>query len=328
MNFRHAVLFTMLLLQISFLTEEGGFPHPAEDVEIGDSLHAELLPQHAFKALPPGNYSGISYLGNDDYAVVSDKGSHAGFYVFHISLTPNGEIRQVENKGFTVIPGANCDEEAVTYDPRTRHLYIGNEASSEIIDYDMRAGKVVRTTIIDDYRRLSQANRSIESLTYDRQRDCLFAVNESPLIGDTGLSLRLKQFTTDLKAEKEYAYRADEPLEPTDKPDNRHAYGVAELLALEDGTLLVLERELYIRPLRLNSWVMNKVFRIRPGSPKKQFVTGWRTWLRLVDNDFANYEGMCEGPRLSDGRHVVVLCADSQDRYKGVLKDYFRTIVF
>ena len=328
MNFRHAVLFTMLLLQVSFLTEEGGFPHSAEDIEIGDSLHAELLPQHAFKALPPGNYSGISYLGNDDYAVVSDKGSHAGFYVFHISLTSNGEIRQVENKGFTVIPGANRDEEAVAYDPRTRHLYIGNEASSEIIDYDMRAGKVVRTTVIDDYRRLSQANRSIESLTYDRQRDCLFTVNESPLIGDTGLSLRLKQFTTDLKTEKEYAYRADEPLEPTDEPDNRHAYGVAELLALEDGTLLVLERELYIRPLRLNSWVMNKVFRVRPGSPKKQFVTGWRTWLRLVDNDFANYEGMCEGPRLSDGRHVVVLCADSQDRYKGVLKDYFRTIVF
>jgi len=140
--------------------------------------------------------------------------------------------------------------------------------------------------------------------------------------------LRLKQLTTDLKEEKQFSYLIDEPLESTAKCDNRHAYGVSDLLALDDGTLLVLERELYVRPLKINSWVMNKVFRIKPGNPHKQFVTGWRTWLQLVDNDFANYEGMCEGPRLSDGRHVVVLCADSQDRYKGVLKDYFRTIVF
>ncbi len=107
----------------------------------------------------------------------------------------------------------------------------------------------------------------------------------------------------------------------------RHAYGVSELAALSDGTLLVLEREVYIRPLFLNSWVMNKLFRIKPGNPRKQFVVGWRTWLRLGDIDFANYEGMCEGPSLPDGRRVIVLCADSQDRAKGVLKDYFRTIV-
>ena len=139
--------------------------------------------------------------------------------------------------------------------------------------------------------------------------------------------LRLKQFDLHLDEEKQYPYLIDEPLEDISKPDQRHAYGVSELTALSDGTLLVLEREVYIRPLYLNSWVMNKLFRIKPGNPQKQFVVGWRTWLRLGDMDFADYEGMCEGPLLPDGRRVIVLCADSQNQAKGVLKDYFRTIV-
>ena len=130
-----------------------------------------------------------------------------------------------------------------------------------------------------------------------------------------------------LDEEKQYPYLIDEPLEDISKPDQRHAYGVSELTALSDGTLLVLEREVYIRPLYLNSWVMNKLFRIKPGNPQKQFVAGWRTWLRLGDMDFADYEGMCEGPLLPHGRRVIVLCADSQNQAKGVLKDYFRTIV-
>ena len=328
MNFRRVVLFIIILLQITFLTEGYGILGPVDTTEFNDSLHATLLPQHAIKTIPPGNYSGITYLGNDDYAVVTDKGQHAGFYTFHITLTANGDIQQVENKGFTMLAGANNDEEAIAYNPLTKHLYIDNEASSEIIDYDMKSQKTVNRAVISDYQRRCHVNRSIESLTFDRRRNRLFTMNESPLIGDNGLLVRLKQLTTDLKEEKEYSYLIDEPLESPNKADNRHAYGVADLLALDDGTILVLERELYIRALKLNSWVMNKIFRIKPGNPRKQFVAGWRTWLRLVDSDFANYEGMCEGPRLSDGRHVIVFCADSQDRYKGVLKDYFRTIVF
>ena len=72
---------------------------------------------------------------------------------------------------------------------------------------------------------------------------------------------------------------------------------------------------------------MNKVFRIFPGYQGKQFVAGWRTHMNLLEMNLANYEGMCEGPRLPDGRRVIILCADSQDRYKGFLKDYFRTLV-
>ena len=72
---------------------------------------------------------------------------------------------------------------------------------------------------------------------------------------------------------------------------------------------------------------MNKIFRITPGHPAKTFVTGWRTVLGAPDAALANYEGMCLGPKLPDGRQVIILCADSQDRYMGVLLDWFRTVI-
>lgn len=60
---------------------------------------------------------------------------------------------------------------------------------------------------------------------------------------------------------------------------------------------------------------------------KKQLLTEWRTGLSLVSRSFANYEGMCLGPKLEDGSLVLILLSDSQDQYAGVLKDWFKTIV-
>ena len=56
-------------------------------------------------------------------------------------------------------------------------------------------------------------------------------------------------------------------------------------------------------------------------------VTGWITVLGASESGIANYEGMCLGPKLPDGRQVIILCADSQDRYMGVLHDWFRISV-
>lgn len=35
---------------------------------------------------------------------------------------------------------------------------------------------------------------------------------------------------------------------------------------------------------------------------------------------------MCLGPKLKDGSRILVLVADSQDQYGGVLKDWIKTI--
>ena len=117
------------------------------------------------------------------------------------------------------------------------------------------------------------------------------------------------------------------PLDDSPTNEDGHAFSVAELLSLGYGTLLVLEREFKVAGMKIGSWVMNKIFRITPGHPEKTFVTGWRTVLGASDSGLANYEGMCLGPTLPDGRQVIILCADSQDRHMGVLRDWFRTVI-
>ena len=292
-----------------------------------DYNSVSIMPQHNFSAIPSGNYSGITNIGNDDYAVVSDKGNNEGYYIFHIEINNNGDITDITNKDFINLNGNNLDQEAITFNPETHHIYIGNEGPSNIIEYDVNSKSIVRSAEISDYKKHCIPNRSIESLTYDKTRDKLFTINESPLIGDSSRMLRLKQLNTDLTEEKEFPYFIEKPLKPADTPQDRHAYGVSELLSLNDSTLLVLERELYITSMKLGSWVINRIYRIVPGNPTKHLVCSWRTSLQLTSFNFANYEGMCLGPKLSDGRQVIILCADSQNRYKGVLKDYFKTII-
>lgn len=45
------------------------------------------------------------------------------------------------------------------------------------------------------------------------------------------------------------------------------------------------------------------------------------------NGSFANYEGICVGPKLADGRQLLILISDSQNQYRGVLRDWFKTIV-
>ena len=220
---RRLFLVAVILFQLSILMIGQGRSGDMVDAQLTDSLKATLLPQHAFKTIPPGNYSGLAYLGNDLYAVVSDKGGRAGFYIFHIALNTRGEIIQIDNRGFTELPGNNQDEEAIAYDSARHHIYIGNEASAEIIDYDCESRMVVRKTMVEDYRKHAPVNRGIESLTYDGVRQKLFTINESPLVTDNGLLLRLKQFNMHLDEEKQYSYLIDAPLEDSSKPDLRHA---------------------------------------------------------------------------------------------------------
>ena len=58
-------------------------------------------PQRFHKTLPAGNYSGITHLGGDRYAMVSDKSEEDVFYVLHIVVdTIKGRIDTLENEGF------------------------------------------------------------------------------------------------------------------------------------------------------------------------------------------------------------------------------------
>ena len=138
-----------------------------------------------------------------------------------------------------------------------------------------------------------------------------------------------------------YAYQMDQPS--THKKADIYVMGVSELCALPDGQLLVLEREAFIPNIKIGAFCKCKLYLVNPlnsenfsmkenissDTPflKKKLLTEWKTSLSLSKRSFANYEGMCLGPKLEDGSLVVILLSDSQDQYAGVLKDWFKTIV-
>ena len=138
-----------------------------------------------------------------------------------------------------------------------------------------------------------------------------------------------------------YAYQMDQPS--THKKADIYVMGVSELCALPDGQLLVLEREAFIPKIKIGAFCKCKLYLINPlnseefalkekfssDTPflKKRLLAEWKTGLTLSKRSFANYEGMCLGPKLEDGSQVVILLSDSQDQYAGVLKDWFKTIV-
>lgn len=138
-----------------------------------------------------------------------------------------------------------------------------------------------------------------------------------------------------------YAYQMDQPS--THKKADIYVMGVSELCALPDAQLLVLEREAFIPKIKIGAFCKCKLYLVNPlnsrkfsmkekfssDTPflKKKLLTEWKTSLSLSKRSFANYEGMCLGPKLEDGSQVVILLSDSQDQYAGVLKDWFKTIV-
>ena len=208
-------------------------------------------------------------------------------------------------------------------------------------------------------------NYNFESLAFDSIRQYLWTIPESTLRKDgqpaspqNGLANQLRLIRYDWGKMREesskensskkdslymttYAYQMDQPS--THKKADIYVMGVSELCALPDGQLLVLEREAFIPKIKIGAFSKCKLYLINPlnseefsmkdkfssDTPflKKRLLTEWKTGLSLSKRSFANYEGMCLGPKLEDGSQVVILLSDSQDQYAGVLKDWFKTIV-
>ncbi len=303
--------------------------------------------QHFPKAVPAGNYSGITPLGNDRYALVSDKSATDGYFIFHIELdSVTGRILRVVNEGFRSTGTSNRDQEGIAFFPDQGTLFVSGEADNCILEYTLdRQGATCRHTghrlAVPAVFSQAAANYGFESLTYDAHARRFWTTTESTLPADgpqaTPLNpvanrLRFQSFTADLQPSVQYIYEMDRP-EARKRP-GQYAMGVSELCAVGDGTLLVLEREFYVSRSKLGSFVRCKLYAVRPyeslpGSLlSKRLVASFRTRFSLFSHAIANYEGMCLGPRLKDGRRTLLMVSDSQDQYRGVLKDWFKTIVF
>lgn len=279
--------------------------------------------RHFANNIPPGNYSGITYLGQDRYAVVNDKASHRGFSIMNIRIDPvDGQITDVHLLDNRLSNHIGKDAEDIAYNRESGILWIVEEDGNNVMPLDT-LGHIIGTgngfTLPSQYQSLPP-NLGLEALTYSAADHLIWTCNESSPI-------TLTAFDESGNVRQSIPYNIDIPKKKYANP-KRHSHGVPALCALPNGNLLVLEREVYIPKWRIGAWVKCKLYRILPKAPaNKKLLCQWTTRLNLFSRSWANYEGMCMGPKLSDGRNLLVLVSDSQNQYKKVLRDWFRTIV-
>lgn len=289
----------------------------------------EMLNQQTFtSSVPAGNYSGIVNIKDDLYAVVSDKCPTDGFFIFKIDIDSiTGKIRSVKNEGFRSSGFLNMDEEGITYRNADSTIYICSESNNKILQYNLDGrytGKEI--SVPKNLKEKCSAKYGLESLSYNKNTHEFWTANENGEILIVG-------FDDNLGVIDEYHYKMDNPM-CADRPASNYAYGVSELLAMNDSSLLVLEREFYVPKNKLGAFVMCKLYRVNPtkriaktDNLDKILICKWKKSLSLFNYSIANYEGMCLGPCLKDGRRTIILISDSQNQYAGILKDWFKVII-
>ena len=305
--------------------------------------------------VPPGNYSGITPLGGDVYAMVSDKSDSALYFNVRLHISRStGELLGADYLGgHGAVDAPGLDNEAIARVSDST-VVIASEGKCRLKEVPLGdtglTGRPLWEWTMPDS--CFYPNYVFESLAYDSVAHRLWTVNEAPMRRD-GLPattaapsrnvLRLMAFDWNNHGANPvgFLYRMDMPT--TARTAQTYVMGVSELCVLPDGQLLVLEREAFVPKQKIGAFCNCKLYVVdtKTETPycmdsvagddapyvKKRLLTSWRTTLGLFNRSWANYEGMCLGPRLDDGSQVLVLVSDSQDGYAGVLRDWFRTIV-
>lgn len=293
-------------------------------------LSVELLQQKRTD-IPPGQYSGITHVSEDIYAVVHDKAAGGGLFFFTIGFDENGGIGPVS--AFETDAGGPLgrDNEDVVYVPETQTLFVSAEADQSIREYYLNGQPSGRSLQVPAPFLSPRRNAGFEALAYRDGR--FWTTTEAPLPDETLHRIQSFRLST-LKAEKTWFYRADEPSVPTAGSAHAKAYvhGISALTALPDGRLVVMEREVHVPRGRLldmvQAFTCTSLYIVDLLQDKGDVLE--KTLLARFYTSFmnlANYEGMCLGPVLPDGRQTLLLIADSQDGGQGLTGEYLQLLV-
>ncbi len=304
--------------------------------------------------IPYGQYSGITYMGGTRYAVVHDKLKGGGIVFFDIVLSESGKILSVAYtapSGTLTSKEQGLDNEGVAFvpsdTPDSGTLFVSSESRQSIVEYNLSGIPTGRYLHIpaDMATDKIKPNNGFEALSYNAVTELFWTTTETPLKadGEDSRLLRIQSFGKNLKPAARFLYEMDAPEVAKEKALStaNYVHGVPALAALDNGRLLVLEREVFVPEggglvKALNSFSKLKVYLVNPpqylserrglsSEPlEKQLVVSFST------NAFnlANYEGMCIGPVLPDGSKTLLLIADSQDGANGRLPEYIKVVVF
>ena len=322
---------TTLLCAVALLgfgrDRRGPFPGEAASRRFG----AALAVGTPWRRPPlPASLSGIAWAGGTNYYAVSDDvfTNEVGLYPLAIGLSSNG----LSIVSCTIPPPAKripladaYDLEDVVFDAVNGTVWAVDETRRTVREYRLADGAVLRTQKLPDFLRQDRSNLGMESLALSEDGCTLWTCTEEALTCDgprssptAGTTVRLLKFTRpdargDFSLAGTYAYTTDAWSQAHDF-DGKGRRGVSGLCALPDGSLLVLERELSFGGSNAlvaatTARLSFTVYRVKPpGGGKEKLASGGGRVF-----SFGNYEGICLGPRLTDGKRSVLLVSDSGD---------------
>ena len=273
--------------------------------------------------------SGITYAGGNLFYAVDDNDNK----LYPLTLAINRANGSLTTSGITIGTGVTMsdgnDMEGCAFDPASGKVWISQETSALIKEYDPLTGTLIRSAPVPVVQKQYVGNYSLEALTISGDGMTMWTANEEALKVDgplatnsVGSVVRLTRFTRDSVYDNwtpngEWAYET-QPIGTA--KDSHTRSGVSGLCALPDGALLVLERRCYqggffpdfnIRVYQVNfSGATDVSFFAALEGASYTKTTKTLLWQYTHSNDMPNYEGVCLGPRLDDGSCTLVLVGD------------------
>jgi hypothetical protein len=312
-------------------------------------------PAVAERALRPEGLSGIVSLGSERYLAVSDE--HASLHTLTIQVDPTtgrirtarfGEpIRLLDSLGAHFPDSVmGKDREAIAVDTAGHSVWVANERTGadlhrpSIERHLLTDGRMTELVRTDSHPMLRvfehiRVNLGFESLTRRPGTSEYWTANEGPLTVDgppgseiAGGVVRLQKFDEAMHPLAQLAYVVDPYPKRITSPfylARNGVSGLSDLLALDDGRLLALERS-FAGDSTGNANFRNRIYLVdvtgATDVSQREFASGLagraytparKTLLWELNSGFtnSNFEGMALGEYLANGDRLLILIADN-----------------
>ena len=294
--------------------------------------------------------SGITYAGGDLYYAVDDNDVKLYPLTIGINRSDGSLTTEDISIGTGVTMSGSHDMEGCAFDPASGKVWISQETSALIREFDPATGTLLRSAPVPAIQKQYYGNYSLEALTISGDGMTMWTCNEEALKCDgvmlpntgsvanktSGSTIRLTKFIRSSLIDSweqagQWAYLT-EPVgtDPDWSSVNKDVTpwktnfvtrsGVPSLCALPDGTLLAMERRCYagglfpdfqIRIYQIDFTGADDISSISAlTNATVKHVSKTQLWSYTHGNELPNYEGMCLGPRLNDGSSAIVLVGD------------------
>ena len=284
-----------------------------------------------------GQFSAITWLGGNNYAVIHDKEKGGGIVNFSFVINDDGTISDGDSNGYSdvtiTVPAGTSSSGVTGMDNEgialfNSKLYVTAEKDQSIKEYNLNGslGSNIFTVPADMTVDKIADNSGFEAFTYSAANHRFWTTTEAPLAKDNFIPRlhRLQSFNESFAPAERYLYQMDAP-QYSSEGATQYVHGISAMAALDDGRLIVLEREVCVNTSLYIASGIAKLYVVDPvhdtaGILRKKLLANIITSALNI----ANYEGMCLGPTLSDGSRCLILISDTQG--SSLVKEFLQVV--